>query len=286
MNSTFRLNSRMLGSLLVGGLLAFTPNQISRAADEKPGKVVIRGSNTIGEELTPQLIAEYKKTRPEAAFDLEFKGSAYGIGNLLGGVCDLAGSSKPLMNEQEEIGRIRGVQFKEYVLGSYTVAILVNAANPISNLSTNQVQALFTGSLKNWKDVGGPDAPVQVYARDPISGTYLGFKELAMANQSYAAGEKVLPSYQEIADAVAKDPNGIGYCGLNLVTHPGAKAVSIDGIAPTAANINSKKYPYARTLRFYTNGLKETPETKKFIEFILSSSGQATMTSLGYAPKP
>jgi phosphate transport system substrate-binding protein len=249
-------------------------------------KVVIRGSNTIGEELAPRLITEYKKDHKDAAFDLEFKGSGYGIGALMGGYCDIAGSSKPVSKEQEEIAQLRNVQFKEYILGSYTVSILVNAGNPVSNLSSNQVQGLFTGKIQNWKEVGGPDAPVHLYLRDPVSGTYLGFKELAMGYQDYGNQHvQLLTNYLGIADALAKDPNGIGYAGLDQLQHAGTKMVSIDGVAPSAETVNGKKYPYARTLRFYTDSAKESAATKDFINYVLGD-GQKIMVQMGYAPKP
>jgi phosphate transport system substrate-binding protein len=250
-------------------------------------KIIIRGSNTIGEELAPRLIAEYKKDHKDAAFDLEFKGSGYGIGALMGGYCDIAGSSKPIVKEQEEIAQIRGVQFKEYVIGAYTVSILVNAANPVSNLTSNQVQALFTGKIQNWKEVGGPDAPVHLCARDPVSGTYLGFKELAMGYQDYASQHvQFFTNYLGIAGAVAKDPDSIGYSGLDAVPLAGIKVVSVDNVAPSVATVNGKKYPYARTLYFFTDAVKEPARAKDFIDFVLSPGGQQILTQMGYAPKP
>jgi phosphate transport system substrate-binding protein len=249
-------------------------------------KVIIRGSNTIGEELAPRLIAEYQKDHKDATFDLEFKGTAYGLGALMGNFCDIAAASKPVGKEQEEIAQIRNFQFKEYVIGAYTVSILVNATNPISNLTSNQVQALFTGQVQNWKDIGGPDAPVHLLARDPVSGTHLGFKELAMANNDYGTNIQFFTNYVSIVEAVAKDPDGVGYSGLNVTTPAGTKIVSIDGVTPSAATVNEKKYPYARTLRFYTDAVKEPARASDFINFTLSTSGQAILTQMGYAPKP
>ena len=111
-------------------------------------QVIIRGSNTIGEELAPQLIAKYQKAHANVTFDLEFKGTAYGIGSLMGGFCDIAGASKPVTKEQLEIAQIRGVQFHDYILGSYAVAVVVNAANPVSDLTPKQVHGLFTGKIR------------------------------------------------------------------------------------------------------------------------------------------
>jgi len=249
-------------------------------------KVIIRGSNTIGEELAPRLVAEYKKTHADVAFDMEFKGSAYGIGALMGSFCDIAASSKAVGKEQLEVAQVRGVEFKEYVLGSYTVTVLVNAANPVSNLTSNQVQNLFTGKISSWKEVGGPDAPVHLFVRDPVSGTHLGFKELAMANQDYAVKAGFFTNYVGIANAVAQDPNGIGYSGLDATPVAGTKTVSVDGVTPTVATVNSGKYPYVRPLRFYTDANKESAMAKDFIDYVLGADGQKVLTEMGYAPKP
>ncbi len=249
-------------------------------------KIAIRGSNPIGEELAPQLVASYKQSHQDAAFDLEFKGSGYGIGALMGSYCDIAAASKPVSKEQEEIALIRSVKFKEYIIGSYTVSILVNAENPVGNLSSAQVQSLFTGKTTNWKEVGGPDAPVHLCVRDPVSGTYLGFKELAMGFQDYGEPVHLYTNYLAIANAVAKDPNAIGYAGLDLASHPGTKAVTVDGVAPTAANVTDRKYPYARPLRFFTDANKESAKTKEFVDYVLGGDGQKVLTAMGYAPKP
>ena len=249
-------------------------------------KIAIRGSNTIGEELAPRLITEYKKDHKDAAFDLEFKGSGYGLGALMGGYCDIAAASKPVGKEQEEIATLRGVTFKEYVIGSYTVSILVNAENPVGNLTSAQVQSLFTGKISNWKEVGGADAPVHLCVRDPVSGTYLGFKELAMGFQDYGEPVHLYTNYLALADAVAKDPHAIGYAGLDLASHAGTKAVTIDGVAATAANVTARKYPYARPLRFYTDAGKESAKAKDFIDYVLAADGQKVLTGMGYAPKP
>ena len=278
----YTVRSHLAGMFLPA--LAVWSSLLTAAAQDK---IVIRGSNTIGEELAPRLIAEYKKDHKEVAFDLEFKGSAYGIGALMGGYCDIAASSKPVGKEQEEIAQLRNVQFKEYILGAYTVSVLVNAANPVSNLTSNQVQSLFTGKTQNWKEVGGPDAPVHLMLRDPVSGTYLGFKELAMGFQDYGdQNVQLFTNYLGIADAVAKDPDAIGYSGLDQLQHARTKAVAIDGVAPSAETVNAKKYPYVRTLRFYTNANKEPAQDVDFINFVLGTDGQKILTQMGYAPKP
>ncbi|HUC83578.1 MAG TPA: phosphate ABC transporter substrate-binding protein [Candidatus Acidoferrales bacterium] len=277
MNSITKWSKR----LVLAGLLL--PGFFSADAQDK---ITIRGSNTIGEELAPRLIAEFKKTHPTVSFDLESKGTAYGIGALLGGYCDIAGASKAVSKEQEEVAQLRGVRFKEYILGTYTVAVLVNAANPLSNLTSNQVQLVFTGKVQNWKEIGGSDAPVHLVIRDPVSGTYIGFKEVAMAYQDYGKQVQLFTNDAAMAEAVAQDPNAIAYTGLDSLQHPGTKAVSIDGVMPGATTVNAHKYLYGRTLRFYTNANNESAITRDFINFVLSPGGQRIVAQMGDAPNP
>ena len=158
------------------------------------------------------------------------------------------------------------------------MAVVVNAANPIVNLTREQVRDIFTGVIQNWKEVGGSDVPIHLFIRDPISGTYLGFRELAMENKPYADTPNLLTSYETIVEAVAKDTNGIGYSSLELENNAGVKPVSIGGIEPNAADVDKGDYPYARVLHLYTSKGHETPEALDFIQFVQSPQGQAVLT--------
>jgi phosphate transport system substrate-binding protein len=266
-----------LGLILLIGLLA-------GCSGGKSEKIVILGSNTVGEELAPRLAAEYKKEHPAVAFEMEFKGTTYGFGALMVGRCDIAAASREATLNEIELGRARDVHFNDHVIGAYNVAVIVNAANSITNLSRDQVRDLFIGTAKNWKDVGGPDAPVSLNIRHPISGTYLGFRELAMENKSYALEAKTFTNYMGIVQAVAQDPNAIGYATLILASKPGVKAVSIGGVAPSAAAVSAGQYPYARFLRLYTDRATESPAAREFIEFIQSKQGQGILAEMGFTP--
>jgi phosphate transport system substrate-binding protein len=276
--------SMILLGLAVAGCPAGKP---SASSPQSPplDKITIRGSNTVGEELAPRLIVAYKTEHPTAEFDLESKGTAYGMGALMGGFCDMAGASRLPLKEELEVARFRNVELNDYVIGSYSVAVVVNAANPVGNLTREQVRDIFTGAVRNWKDVGGPDAPIHLYLRDPISGTFIGFKELAMENKPYASEENLFTNYTGIVEAVARDVSGIGYSGFNLASRPGAKAVAIDGVAPTVDAVKQGKYPYIRTLHLYTNKTTERPAALDFIRFILSPRGQEVIAQLGYVPQ-
>jgi phosphate transport system substrate-binding protein len=268
-----------LGVLLAG----CTPAQQAPAL-RNDGKVVIRGSNTIGEELAPQLIAAYKKDHPAITFDLETKGTGYGMGALMGGQCDIAGASRLPNPDELELGRLRGVALNDYSIGAYSVAVIVNAANPVGDLTKDQVRDIFTGKITNWKDVGGPDAAIHLYIRDPVSGTYLGFRELAMDNKPYAHDPSMSTNYLGIAQALAQDPNGIGYSSFHRSSTDGVKAVTIGGVAATIESVNKGVYPYARTLHLYTNKASEETTAHEFIQFVQSARGQEIIAQMGYVP--
>ena len=273
----------VLLSIIVAGCPAGKQSQ-EPAADVK--KIVIRGSNTIGEELAPRLIAKYRMDHPEIMFDLETKATGYGLAALSAGQCHIAAASRPANAVELKLAQSRGVEFNDYIIGSYSVAVIVNAGNPIGNLTREQVRDIFTGVIQNWKEVGGPDSPIHLYVRDPISGTYLGFLELAMERQPYALGLKTFNQYSEIIQAVAQDVNGIGYSSIELANRDGVKGVSIAGVAPTIASVNKGEYPYTRVLRFYTDKAKEPPVVRDFIQFVQSPRGQAILDQVGDVPHP
>ena len=262
------------------------PESVAQGKPEagRAKRIVIKGSNTIGEELAPRLIAEYKKDHPDAAFELETKGSASGFWGLIAGVCDIAAASRGMIKDEEQQAQVRNIELSDHVIGSYCIAIIVNANSPVKDLSREQVRNIFTGATQNWKDLGGPDSPIHLYIRDPRSGTYLGFRELALEDKPYATNLTTLNSYAEIVQAVAKDPNGIGYSSVQLASQPTVKGVSIGGVTPGVAAVNEGKYPFTRPLHLYTNKAKETTKTRDFIQFIQSSRGQDILGQMGYVP--
>ena len=271
-------------TLLLFGTSCSEKQQVS-SAPSLQGKIVIKGSNTIGEELGPRLIAEYKKQHPTALVELESKLTGYGLAALIAGQCNIASASRAPLPDELEQARARNVELDDHVIGAYSVAVVVNRANPITNLSPNQIRDIFMGTVQNWKDVGGPDAPVVLHIRDPISGTYHGFRELAMENKYYSTNRNTFTNYAGIVEAVTKDANGIGYCSIELATSPGIKAVSVGGVAPTIASVNESKYPYARVLHFYTSKGKEDPSAKEFIDFVQSAKGQEIVSQTGNVPR-
>ena len=275
-----------LRRITLAGSLGLMALSVVVAGCGKPGQITIRGSNTFGEELAPQLIAEYRKEHPAVVFDIEYKGTTYGMGALMVGRCDIAAASRPVSTNELQLAKDRDMEFNDHVIGSYCVAVVVNAGSPIGSLTRDQVRDIFTGAVTNWEEVGGPNAPIHLCSRDEISGTYLGFRELAMENKPYALGLKAFTNYLGIIRKVAQDANGIGYTSIDLAGKDGVKAVAIEGVAPTIAAVNGGQYPYARALHLYTDTPKESATTRDFVQFVQSKRGQEILARMGFVPRP
>lgn len=267
---------------LLGFGLAGCPAERSKPDASLKGRVVVKGSNTFGEELAPRLIAEYRRDRPNVAVELESKGSGSGFAALLAGECDVASSSRNPTTDEIAHARTRGIELKEYVIGYYGVAVIVNRSNSVHRLTKDQVKDIFTGAVRNWKAVGGSDAAIHVYIRDPVAGTNLGFRELAMDNRPYVQEAKQFTTYAELAKSVAQDLGGVGYASMHLANEAGIKALPIGKTEPNALSVNEGWYPYSRMLRLYTNKAAETPTARDFVLFVQRDPGQRILDELGF----
>jgi phosphate transport system substrate-binding protein len=228
------------------------------------------------------LIAEFRRHRPNVTVELESKGSGSGFASLLAGTCDVAAASRNPTQEEMAQALARGIEMKEYVIGYYGVAVIVNQSNPVKGLTKDQVRDIFTGEVRNWKAVGGPDAAIHVYVRDPVSGTNLGFRELAMETRPYVQEAKQFTTYPQLAAAVAQDAGGIGYASMHMAGEKGIRAVSIGGTEPNALTVNEGWYPYARMLRLVTNKAKESALTRDVVLFVQRDPGQRILEDLGF----
>lgn len=254
-------------------LALFLGASIAAAAE----RVVIKGSNTFGEFLGPQLIAAFRQEQPGIEVELETKGTATGIAALIAGECDLGAASRPITPDEWRLARSRGLRLEAHAVGYYGVAVIVNAASPIQSLTDAQVRDLFTGAPTEW-------GPVTLYIRDKISGTHVGFQELAMAGRPYAAAARPLRSDAEIAAAVAADRHGVGYVGMHFARASGVRAIAVNGVAPTSVAIHEGLYPYARLILLYSNPANLSSATRQFLRFVQSRRGQRIVEEHGYVP--
>ncbi len=268
-----RTTWRILGIWLLAAGTTFAQNPLA-----------IRGSDTFGEELGPKLVAAFQAQEPGVAVELESLGSVSGIAALLDETCDVAVSSRLFTDDEQRLARSRGIELHSAVAGYYGVAVVVNAANPLKTLSDGAIRDVFAGKATNWQQVGGPDQPIAVMIRDASGGTHLGFRSLAMDHLPYAAAARGFPNYAALADAVAADPNAIGYVGMNLIARDGLHPVSINGIPPSDVTVHEGVYPYVESMLLYTRAQSAHPAAERFVQFVRSKAGQQIVAALGFVP--
>lgn len=267
----------LIAALLLAGLAG--------AHAQQETALVIKGSNTFGEDLGRELVAAFREANPGIAVQLRTPGSTAGLQALIEAQADIAPTSRAATEDELRAARAAKRPLGAYAIGSYGVVVVVNDKNPVRNLTLAQVRDIFTGRITNWRDVGGPDAPIHLYARPTGSGPALGFRELAMRDQPYAEAVQTRPSYEAIAGAVAEDPDGIGYADMRALP-AGAKAVLINGIPANDASIQEGLYPYARTLILYTIRGSESTAAHAFVRFVQSREGQRIVGRAGFVPRP
>jgi phosphate transport system substrate-binding protein len=248
-------------------------------------KLVIKGSDTLGAKLVPTLAEEYKARNPGVSFEIAAEGSTTGIAAIIDGTAQIGMSSRRAKATEISAAQAKGVTMKPTIVAFDGVAVVLNGSNPVSSLTKRQVEQIFAGDITDWSAVGGSAGVISIYTRNTSSGTYSDFKALAMKNRDYASSSQKMAGNEQIVAEVAKNPNGIGYCGLAYMNEPGVKVASIDGSTPSKESVLSKKYPYARPTFYYTNG-EPTGEAKKFLDFTLSDEGKKIVEKIGFVAPP
>jgi phosphate transport system substrate-binding protein len=245
--------------------------------------IVIKGSDTLGAKLVPQLTEQFKSLHAGTTFNIAAEGSATGFAALIDKTAAIGMASRPAKPEEIANGKAKGVELKETVVAYDGIAVIVNSANTVKGLTKKQVEQIFTGEVTDWSAVGGASGKISVYTRNTSSGTYAEFKELAMKKRDYAADSQKLGGNEQIAQEVSKNPNGAGYVGLAYTKAGGIKVVPIDAASPSKESVLAKSYPYARPTFFYTNG-EPTGAIKEFIDFTIGSEGQKIVEQVGFVP--
>ena len=167
------------------------------------------------------------------------------------------------------------------------ITLYLNESNPVSELTIDQIRAIYLGETTNWKDVGGPDDKIILYGRENSSGTYVYFRDNVLNGKDYSSTMQSLPGTAAVVNAVAKDKLGIGYGGAAYAK--GVKKVKVKKDAnspsyePTPETIKTNEYPITRYLYMYTKA-KPFGELKDYIDWTLSDEGQSVVTKVGYFP--
>lgn len=244
-------------------------------------RLVIKGSDTLGAKLVPQLAEEFKAKNPDTTFDIAAEGSTTGIAALIDGTAQIGMSSRHVKPAEKAAAQTKNVSFNEIVVAHDGLGVIVNTKNPIANLTRKQVEQIFTGEVSDWSAVGGAGGKISIYTRNTSSGTYSDWKELAMKKRDYAPSAQKMAGHEQIAAEVGKNANGIGYVGLAYLKAPGVKSVKIDNVEVSSEAVRNQQWAYARPTFFYTNG-EPSGSVKQFIDFTLGEEGQKIVERVGF----
>jgi phosphate transport system substrate-binding protein len=269
-------------ALAVAGLLMMAGPAASAARG-----ITVKGSDTM--VILAQRWAEsYMNGHPGSIVQVTGGGSGTGIAALINGTTDICTASRPMKEDEKRKLRDRFQSMgTEIAVAKDGLSIYLNEQNPVKQLSFAQLRDIYTGTITSWKQVGGNDALIVPYGRENSSGTYVYFKDNVLLGRDYSPRCQTLPGTAAVVNAVARDPNGIGYGGAAYAKGVKDCAVSKDekspAVLPGAATVKDGSYPVTRDLFFYTR-IKPAGDTKKFIDWVLSAEGQALATKVGYFP--
>ena len=257
-------------------------------------KVTIKGSDTM--VILSQKWAEvYMQKHPEATIQVTGGGSGVGIAALINTEdhiircpnTDIANASRPMKaSEIDKLKQRYNTLGVEVPCAKDGITVYLNKANSISELSVRQIGDIFAGKIRNWKEVGGVDAPIRLYGRESSSGTF-GYFQDNVVKGDYASTCQTLPGTAAIVNAVKKDKYAVGYGGAAYAEGVKDCKVKKDdkspAYAPTAETIKNKTYPISRYLYMYLKS-RPTGQTKAFIDWVLSPEGQKVVVEIGYFP--
>jgi len=262
------------------------------AASAYAGNITVKGSDTL--VILAQKWAEvYMGQHADTKIQVSGGGSGIGFAALQNQTTDLCDASRKIKPAEQSkcvavfAGGLRPTEYKVALDG---LSVYVNAENSLKELSLEQLKDIFTGKVKNWKEVGGSDAPITVYSRENSSGTYEFFKEHVLKGQDFASSAQTMPGTAAILQAVTKDKGGIGYGGAAYGA--GAKHLLVKkdeaspAIEPTEENVINGTYPIWRHLYVYVNPNLDKGEIAAYLNWIRSDEGQKIVKDVGYYPLP
>jgi phosphate transport system substrate-binding protein len=254
------------------------------------GDITVTGSDTLV-VLARKWADVYMSNNAATRIQVTGGGSGIGIAALQKKTTDLCDASRTLT--AEEIAVCISVFDKrptEYKVALDGLSVFVHPQNSVSELTLDQVAKVFTGKIRNWKELGGQDAPVTVYGREHVSGTYEFFKENVLHGREFDASTQTMPDTIALLRAVAKDVNGVGYGGSAYGR--GSKALRIrrtassPAIEPNESNVVKGVYPIWRYLYIYVNPAIDQDEIANFLNWIRSDQGQSLVKDVGYFALP
>ncbi len=222
-----------------------------------------------------EAIKNIMRKYPNISITIAGGGSGIGIKQVSSGLIDLANSGrKPTVSEVQK-GDLKLFRFAVDGIG-----IVLNPKNPISNLSTKQLQDIFSGKIVDYKELGLKSAPINLYTRDESSATRKVFWKKALKKSDISKSARVISSNAAMKTAIKNDPNAIGILSLGLIDDS-VKAVSINGVYPSLKNVTNSSYTVARGLYLLSSGEPKIL-AKAYIDYLRSDEGAKIVTKHGF----
>lgn len=285
----------ILGCLLLASLAACTGGAAQPPPAEGSASFTIqnKGSDTLV-NLALAWAELYTSIHPEVQIAVTGGGSGTGLAALVNGTVHLANSSRRIKPVEVEQALANGIEPVEHVVAADAIAIVVHLDNPVNQLTIEQLSAIFSGEITNWRELGGEDRPIVLLSRETNSGTHVFFLEQVVRQGRkddktlFSTETLLMPSSEGISSEIRRNPNAIGYDGLGYVT-PDQKVIAVardEGgpyVLPSAETVHNGSYPIARELYMYTAG-DPTGIVKEYLDWIRSPEAQEVVTELGFVP--
>ena len=258
-------------SLLVVAVLFCT----AMVGCSKSESVSTDGSTSMSKVIESLSEAFQEKTGTEVTYNAT--GSGAGIEAVLAGRCDIGLSSRDLKDEEKAKG-LEGT-----ILAYDGIAIIVHPGNKVSDLSLETIAKIYTGEIKNWKDVGGADGEIVLIGREANSGTRDGFESITDTEDKCKYRQECT-STGDVITAVSSNPNAIGYASLASVKDS-VKAVSVGGVAPSESTVKDGSYAVQRPFVLVTKkDTKLSKSAQEFFDYITSSEANEIISNAGVVP--
>ncbi len=244
------------------------------AATELSGKVTTGGSTSM-EKVIGALQEAFMEQNSGVDVTYDPTGSGAGITGAQEGSLDIGLSSRALKDGETGVSAT--------VIALDGIGIIVNNANTVEDLTTDQIAAIATGEVTNWKEVGGPDAEIVMIGREAGSGTRDGFESILKVSDQCKYAQELTATGAVIA-AVQANENAIGYASLAALDDS-VKALKVNGIACTEETVKDGSYTVQRPFVFVTkDGAQQTPAVKAFIDFAASADAASLISNAGAVP--
>lgn len=259
-------------------------DQGTGGGNEASGTVVTAGSTSV-QPLSEELAAAFMDANKGISVEVQGGGSGQGIKAVQEKIADFGALSRNVKDEE------KASVTKEYVIAKDGVVVIVNQAAKVDNLTIEQIKKIFTGEIKNWKEVGGEDTPIVVVSREEGSGTRGAFTEITGVTAKNEAGQEIDSTTKDalvqgstgaVMQTVATTPNTIGYVSMGSLSDT-VKAVKVENVTPSEDAVLSGEYKISRPFLYVTGGnLSEAAQ--KYIDFVLSAEGQKIVKESGFIP--